>query len=278
MATDHKLEILLTARDATAKVFAAVNSKIQGLQKNVLALSGGLALLAGGAGFGALVKASFDANDALAKTADRLGITTEGLGELRHAAELTGAGTKTLDMALQRMTRRIAEAAAGSGAAKGALEELGLSAQELARLSPDQAFSQIAEAMKSVENQSDRVRLAFKLFDSEGVKLLNTLDLGAQDLAEIAQEARDLGLAISRVDAAKIESANDAFYKMQQSIKGVATIFAVELAPGLEEAANQFTEFVKQNRELIGLKVREYFEDIRIALEKIWKLISYHHA
>ena len=275
---DRKLEIVLAAKDVTGAAFTKVSTRITNLTKRVFSLQGAFFTLAGGAGLGALVKQSLSVNDALAKTSDRLGLTTEALAGLRHAAELSGAGTKNLDLGLQRMTRRIAEAAQGGGVAASAIEELGLSAQELAALSPDKAFFRIADAMGDVENQSDRVRLAFKLFDSEGVKLINTLDMGSAGLRETAQEASDLGLAISRVDAARIETANDAFYKAQQSVKGLATTVTVALAPGITEAADAFTRFVKQNRELVSLKVTEYIDRIRVALEKIYKIISYDPA
>lgn len=74
----------------------------------------------------ALVEANSDAIDSLAKTADKLGVTTEALQTLRYQGELTGVSIDTTDMALQRMTRRVAEAAQGTGEAKDAIAELGL--------------------------------------------------------------------------------------------------------------------------------------------------------
>lgn len=173
--------------------------------------------------------------DRLAKTADKLGMTTEALAGLRHAGEMTGVATGTLDMALQRMTRRLAEAAQGGGKAKGALAELGLSAQALARMTPDQQFAAIADAMGRVGSQSDRVRLAFKLFDSEGVALVNTLKLGSQGLQQAMRDAEALGLTISRVDAARIEAANDAMTRARQAMSALGLAAAIHLAPAIEQ-------------------------------------------
>src|SRR5690625_2285982 len=177
------------------------------------------------------VRNAMKAVDALAKTADRLGMTTEGLARMRYAAEQTGVAANTLDMAMQRMTRRIAEAAVGTGEAQGALEELGLDAQALAQMRPEEAFQQIAGAMQNVHSQGERVRLAFKLFDSEGVALVNTLDLGAEGLRAMGEEADALGLSLSRVDAAKVEQANDALTRIRSMIQGIANRITVHLAP-----------------------------------------------
>ena len=273
--SDKKLEIVLTAKDITGKAFTALQTRLKTVSQNVLSLQGAFVGLAGAAGIGALVKSSFELNDKLAKTSDRLGLTTEALAGLRHAAELSGAGTDTLDMALQRLTRRVAEAATGSGEAVGALKELGLSAEHLNTLPTDEKFKAIAQAFEGVQDQSDRVRLAFKLFDSEGVKLVNTLNMGAKGLNDAAQEARDLGLAISRVDAAKIEAANDAFLRVQTAIKGVGNTLAIELAPYVEQTATAFSDWAKANNELVGSKISEYVNDIADAAQRLWNMASY---
>src|SRR5690606_5010431 len=100
--------------------------------------------------------------DQMAKTATKLGATTEELAALRFAAEQTGGSAKSMDMALQRMTRRLSEAAQGTGEAVNALKELGLNARDLQKLPLQEQFNAVSDAMQGVEKQSDRVRLAFK--------------------------------------------------------------------------------------------------------------------
>lgn len=187
-----------------------------------------------------LVKQQLKAIDSLAKTSDKLGVTTEALTSLRFAAELTGVASNTLDMALQRMTRRVAEAAMGTGEAKDAIKQLGLNAQELASLSPDRAFQKIAGAMENVGTQGEKVRLAFKLFDSEGVALVNTLALGEQGLQDMAAEADRLGVSISRIEAAQVEAANDALTRAGAVMEGALRRATVDLAPVIEAVANEF--------------------------------------
>ena len=68
----------------------------------------GVGLLAVGAAAGAAaavivpnVARAMGSIDNLAKTSDKLGITTENLAGLRHAAELTGAGAGVMDKGLE---------------------------------------------------------------------------------------------------------------------------------------------------------------------------------
>ncbi len=178
--------------------------------------------------------------DQTAKFADRIGISTEALTQFRHASELTGVGAKNLDMSLQRMTRRIAEAEQGAGEAAPALKELGLSAEELGRMTPEQQLYSLADAFTEVESQSDRVRLAFKLFDSEGVGMVNMLAGGADGLSAMADEADRLGITLSRVEAAKVEMANDAMHKVNMTTQSMYQSMTTQLAPIIEQLSKEF--------------------------------------
>lgn len=242
--TDYLVE--LTAKDKTAKAFNSLSRRMNNARKGMnrvagnFAKMGSAAALAAGAAGAAFVKMRIDAIDNLAKTADKLGVTTEALAGLQHAAELTGVSSETMNMALQRMTRRVAEAANGSGEAKGALEELGISAADLQKLPLDKQMEVIADAMGGVENQSDKVRLAMKLFDSEGVALVNTLGEGSTGLRQMAQEAKTLGLTVSRIDAAQIEEASDSIVKARGVFTGLGNQIAVALSPLVSELSANF--------------------------------------
>lgn len=209
-----------------------------------IATYGTVAVGAAVAGTAAMVRANLRLIDSTAKTADKLGIQIDALQRLRFAAEQTGVEANVLDTAIQRMTRRVAEAAQGSGEAAGALKELGLDAQALAAMSPDEQFRAIAGAMGNVSSQGDRVRLAMRLFDTEGVALVNTLALGEDGLARMGAQADELGITLDRVSAQKVENANDAINRAQKAIGGVAQRVTVALAPIIEQVANYVTAFL----------------------------------
>ena len=50
-------------------------------------------------------------------------------------------------------------------------------------------LSDVADAFARIENPAERVRLAFELFDSEGVALVNLLRGGSSVLEEISERA-----------------------------------------------------------------------------------------
>ena len=230
--------IKITAFDATRNAFRSVTRGLKGIGSAVFSLKTGLVGLAGVGGFGLLIKSSLQSIDTLGKTATKLGVTTKELGALRYAAGLSGVEIRTVDMATQRFTRRLAEAANGTGEAKDALKELNLNAVELSELPLQQQMLKLSEAFGKVEKSSDQVRLAFKLFDSEGVAFVNILKLGSTELKNLFEEAQDLGVLLSGTAVKGVEDANDAFFRLKGLFKGITDQTVAGLAPALENLAD----------------------------------------
>ena len=261
MARDVKLQI--TAHDKTAAAFNSLNKKLGGLNKSIGASVTKIAKI--GAAFGAagiaagvaLTKASMASVDALAKTSDRLGIATEKLAGLQHAASLAGVENKTLEKSLQNLAVGVSDAADGSGVAKDALIELGLSAGVLEKLPLDQQLNVVADAMQGVTNQADKVRIATELFGARGVSVLNMIGEGSENLTKMAAEADHLGIAINRVDAAKIELANDAVAQAKAVFTGLGNQLATSFSPLIMAVADNFRQAALDNEDFgsIGERV-----------------------
>ena len=246
------LRVKLVA-DGAGKVkteILGVDESMDGLGKSAGKLSDRFGVLKSAIGlisvgaFGAFIKGALDAGDQTQKLAIRLGATTEALSQYRHVAKLSGVEFNQFTMGLQRMTRRVAEASNGTGEAIGALNELGISAAKLKRQRPEDQFEILAEALSQVEDQSDRVRLAMKLFDSGGVALLQMMGEGASGLRAMREEADNLGLTLDRAAADKMAAANDAITRMQSSSNAFANELAINLAPEIERTTELLSDTV----------------------------------
>ncbi len=191
--------------------------------------------------------------DQAAKTADKLGVGIEALQEMRYAAEIAGVAQNQFDTALQRMTRRAAEAARGTGEAKDALKELGVIVSDSnGRMkSSEDLLADIADGMARVEDPSRRVALAFKLFDTEGVGMVNMLRDGGQALRNMRAEARSLGYVISDADARSAEKFNDELLRTKLVMVGVKNAIGVELLPVFTGWMERFRGWMKENKEAV---------------------------
>jgi len=198
----------------------------------------------------AAVKEQLGQIDEIAKAGTKLGMTTEGLVGLRLAAsEFSGIGASQFDTAMQRMVRRISEAASGLGETRAAIEELGLDAQKLESDGPESAFLQISDAMRGVNSDADRLRLAFKLFDSEGAALASTLNQGSDAIRQVQTDAEKLGLTFSAVDAAKVEAANDSLGRAKATVVGLARDLTISVAPAIKIVADAFVDLNSENNQ-----------------------------
>lgn len=178
----------------------------------------------------------------LSRMSDQIGIASEDLGGLRYAAqEMAGVAEGTFDNALRRMTRRVTEAGEGAGPAVGALKSLRLEASELARMSPDQQFRAIADAMREIPEQGDRLRATMAIFDTEGMPLVNALRQGSDAIREMEDQARDLGYTINDLDAAKVEQAQRAMGRIGTNMQAFTQQLAVQFAPVVEAVMQQIT-------------------------------------
>jgi len=236
---------LRSSRAATKQWETAVNTATTNAANSFRKVT--LGVTAAGVALTAVYASSAREIDELAKNAAKLGDSSEDLFEFGLAAQFSGVEVRSANVALQRMTRRLSEAAQGSGEAKGAIAELGLDAKELANLRPTEAFEAIQEALEGVVDQNDKVRLAFKFFDSEGVALVNTT-------RDVLQQARDdveaLGGAITDIEAAQIEIANDSITRLGVAADLVGRRITVNLAGSVTAVADQLFESAKQSQQL----------------------------
>src|SRR3569832_1009768 len=96
--------------------------KIDGITKSIFSAQAAIAAHVGSAGLGALEKTSMESADALAKSADKIGVTTQALAGLRYQADLSGVSTEQRDAGLRSMVKIFSVFARGTGLAAVALK------------------------------------------------------------------------------------------------------------------------------------------------------------
>jgi hypothetical protein len=190
-------------------------------------------------GLAALVDRSISAADAIGKTADKIGVGVEALQELRFAAKASGVEQQTLDMALQRFTPRAAEAAQGTGEAKDALAQMDIALRDQSgNLAAARTSSPTSPTPSRIEDPAERVRLAFKLFDSEGVALVNLLQDGSSALEAMRERARSLGIVLDEHLVRDAGRARDELDTLAQVISANLTRAAIEAAPVIADLSS----------------------------------------
>lgn len=247
MATAGTVTIKLDGDSATLirelnKANRAADSTFSEISRGAGELAQRLAVIstAAAVAFAALIKHSLEAVDALAKAADRIGISTEALATLQVAADLAGVSQETLNKALLKQQKLLADAADGSAGAAGALAALGLQTQDLIGLDADKQFALIAERLNGVDNVTRRNAIAMEIWGAKLVTMINLALEAGGGLANLGEQMARINVAVSRFDAAKIEQANDAIKLAKTAAEGFGNSLATAVAPYIRQIGLEF--------------------------------------
>lgn len=231
-----------SASNSVGSFSAKASRDLKKVTGNIVAM-GAAATAAGAAAVTALYAKQSQVIDSLAKTSDALGTTIVELQALNRVAELNGVSSEQMAKGLQRMEVRLGEAARRGGSAAQALNDIGINLDSIQSKSPAEQIEQLSMAIGTVENQSLKASIATDLFGRDGLKMLKVLNqIQKEGLQPTIDNLEKFGIAMSRVDAAQVEAANDAWLKAEEVLGGVANKITIELAPYVEELASKFTE------------------------------------
>ncbi|OGG44118.1 MAG: hypothetical protein A3F84_27800 [Candidatus Handelsmanbacteria bacterium RIFCSPLOWO2_12_FULL_64_10] len=268
MATIANLAVGLSL---SAGGFYAGLTKAQGslgnLKASVAAIGTTFLGLAGVASLTGLVDSSMHAIDANAKLSDRLNISTEALVGLQHGADIAGVGNEELTGALSKLQRNLGAAANGSKEAQDNFKRLGLDAMALSQMPLDDALGRISDAANELPTGFARSAAQVDLFGKSGQRLNAFLAGGSKGIKESIADAELLGLTYSRVDAAKVEQANDAMTRMSGVAKGLGNTIAIEVSPFITAMADEFTNAAKSSINM-GEVVHDVMEAILTSIDK----------
>ncbi|WP_099827985.1 phage tail tape measure C-terminal domain-containing protein [Oceaniglobus indicus] len=214
------------------------------------------ALAAAGA---AMIRSGLQNVDAQAKLAQSLGTTVASIQPLERAGELAGVSMSGIEQATKDLTRRLSQAAAGTGPAADALDRLGLSANELIALPLDQRVGAINAAIEDFVPVAERAAIAGQLFGEEGSIAMSRIDTAT--LRQATEDVLAFGVVVSEQDADQIERTNDAISRLGLIWRSVSNQLAVAAAPALEAVANALASVARTTGPL-GIAIRGLFDNI----------------
>lgn len=236
----------------------AANARLAAFSRRVRVAAAAAVAAATAAGV-AMVRSGLQTVDAQAKLAQSLGTTVASIQTLERAGELAGVSMSGIEQATKDLTRRLSQAAAGTGPAADALDRLGLSANELIALPLDQRVGAINAAIESFVPAAERAAVAGQLFGEEGSIAMSRIDTAT--LRQATEDVLAFGVVVSEQDADQIERTNDAISRLGLIWRGLSNQLAVAAAPALEAVANAMAAVASRTGPL-GIAIRGLFDNI----------------
>ena len=236
----NEVNITMTAKDLASGKIKGVGDqaktsmdKLRGMRGSFLAVGA-----AGGAVVGALglaIKSFAQTGDEIQKMSLRTALSTEVLSEYKFALEQSGSSVEGFEKSIRRMSSFIQDGRDGLTTTTDALDTLGVSVKDLEGLGVEDAFVFLSSALADVEDDITQAALAQDLFGRSGTALLPMLAQGADGIAALREEARELGIVFTQDMADGAARVIDAQNTMRKSTLGLQMAFAQHLAPALSK-------------------------------------------
>ncbi len=249
---------LVKGLDAAAQKLSAFGASLTAIGTRMATFGAGIVTPLLGA-----AKVFADMGSDLDDMSQRTGVSVEALSELGFAAEQSGSDLGTLENGLRRMQKLVGDAARGLGSANEAFARLGLPADDLAKLTPEEQFKLIADRLSQIEDPTLRAAIAMEVFGRSGTNLLPLMQDGAAGIEELQQQARDLGLTMSTEDAQAAAAFGDAMDMLWSVLKKAVFTIGSALAPVLMQvvetmtrAATSVSAWIAENKELVATVFR----------------------
>ena len=207
---------------------------LQGLERSAksvqkaLRFAGGALAVFGGAAIAQGIRGQLRFASALDRVVDTVGFTVEEVQALRFASEQLDLDIRQLDIGLQRFSRRVGEVAQGQGELLKISELYNISIRDTDgnMRSNIELLRQFANVVKDAESEQEQLRIAFKLFDTEGAVLVRLLREGGEGIDKFVRRAQQLGIVL-KGSVVKEASAADAQLRAIASVMQAKLLVAV---------------------------------------------------
>ena len=241
--------------------------KIQGntdkLREKMSRLTGGLkkvggALTAVGATVGVVGGAILrganqvaEMGDRIDKMSQKIGMSRKSFQEWDYIMSQNGGNVETLQMGFKTLVTQIEGVQKGSKDSISAFRDLGVQVKDNNGKfrSADDIFNNTVRSLQKIENPTQKMILANRLFGRSAAELRPLLNQEAQAVDDLRKKANDMGLIISDEDVAnsvKFKDTMDTFTRFFQA--KFATVM-MKLMPEFSKTLEDLMAFASENQE-----------------------------
>lgn len=209
----------------------------------------GAALATGVTTVSAAVRSTVNELDRLGDVSKQIAVSTEALSGLGYAAKLSGADAAALEKGLTKLSRTMAEAAAGSAKQAAVFDAIGVSVvdAEGKLRSADEVFLDLATRFKSYKDGAGEVALAQQLMGKSATALIPLLNEGRDGISSLTDEAQRLGVVIGGETVEQAQAFNDNMDRLKAAVSGATIELTAQLLPALVQISTTSADATTQS-------------------------------
>lgn len=257
-------------RDKPQEALASIGKTIASLQTPI-----GLATAALGgltAAVGALTSLESRVQR-LGNTADKLGVSFQFVQTLEDAAKRSGIGIEAVSAAFGRLQKTLVSADEDGKKANATLAKIGVTSEQLQKLSPEEQYRLIGERLQQITNPAERTAAAIALFGKSGASLLPFF----KNIGPAAEDMERLGRALTDLDRRRIEEFGNGLNALKTATQGLSQTLILPFAgigEGITRALSEVVGGVTRIVDPIGKVLEPVLSTIGRSVEVIGILLG----
>lgn len=205
--------------------------------------------------------------DNVDKMSQKIGISRQSYQELDFICSQSGTSVDKLQAGMKSLVSAMDGASSGNANNIEQFKKLGVSVEDAngnLRNSEDVMWETFT-ALQSMDNQTEKTRLATELFGKSGIELMPMLNGTSGSIDEMKQKAHDLGLVLGDETIDAGVSLTDTMDQMKRSVGAVFTQLGAKLMPILEKVCNAIISYMPQIQSFIDQLApvfKQFFDNI----------------
>ena len=256
--TTGHISKLLGKLDDTAG-FAAVKKAAGSLKGSILSLGDSMVGV-GRISLGAVTSITSFGNNAV-DAAGKIGglsaryqINAEALQVYGSLVQEAGGTTKDAADAMGALKQSMAEAINGGKEQTAAFAGLGISIENLKKMSPEQVMEQMADTFKGSERDMSKQSTLLELMGQNGAVFMDVMNKGGDEYRARLAEMRADGSLLSADQLQQADEYDKSWKRLQRTVGGLKTALGLKLANALEAPVQSIQKWIVANRALIDQK------------------------
>ena len=197
------------------------------------------------------------------KVSQQLGLTVQALQELEFAGGLAGVSNEEMALSLRQLARTAVEAADGAAEYADEYRKIGVNIRDSNGQikSADRLIEELADGLRFLGTDTERVAIAQTLLGRSGSKLLPLLNGGSKAIRAQREEARQLGVMNEQQVKMAVELTDNQL-RLSRAYTMIKIVIAERLLPTINRAVVGLTAFFQANRKIIGQALGKFFSRV----------------
>lgn len=175
--------------------------------------------------------------DNIDKMSQKMGMSAEAYQEWDAVMQHSGTSIESLQAGMKTLANAVENG-------NGAFKRLGISQEEIAKMSNEELFSATITALQNVDNETERTYLAGQLLGRGATELGALLNTSAEDTQAMKDRVHELGGVMSDEAVKAAARYQDSLQDMKTSFSGLKNNLIGDFLPGLSTVMDGIASLV----------------------------------